>query len=307
MTNGLKEALLLVASLPQRLLLAIALLYTRLADLVLRDKALISLEKLVSRKFDERIAIVKHQSTLGETFEMRFYAPNDICRYRATTFSSKEPETLEWLENNPGLTLWDVGANIGLYACYYAGACGGNVVAFEPSPFNLRQLVKNINVNKLDSTIQVVTNPLSNVTGPNSFLLGDLTEGGALSAFGVDHGFDGAPMRTTNSFVATGFTGDKLVADEVCPFPNLIKLDVDGIEHLVLSGMATILNDPRCLSVLVEINDEFEAQSKQSSQLLTEAGFVMQKKTHGKILENSPKFVSTFNQIWQRPSGIVNV
>ena len=244
---------------------------------------------------------MRHDSSLGETIELLFHAPNDICRYRARTFSSKEPETLEWLDRNPGLTLWDVGANVGIYSCYYAAACGGKVVAFEPSPFNLRQLVKNINSNELDGVIQIVPNPLSNKTGPNSFRLGDLTEGGALSAFGVDYGFDGSPMQQTMSFVATGFAGDKLVSDGVCPFPNLIKLDVDGIEHLVLSGMASIIQDSRCLSVLVEINDEFETQSIQANQILSEAGLVMRAKTHGQVIEDSPKFGSTYNQIWERP------
>ena len=45
--------------------------------------------------------------------------PNWINRYRATTFSEKEPETLEWIDSlEKESVLWDVGANVGLYSIY---------------------------------------------------------------------------------------------------------------------------------------------------------------------------------------------
>ena len=32
---------------------------------------------------------------------LRFSAPNRLCRWRAQTFSDKEPETLEWIDQLP--------------------------------------------------------------------------------------------------------------------------------------------------------------------------------------------------------------
>ncbi len=80
--------------------------------------------------------------------EMRFAATNWINRFRAETFSSKEPETLEWIDGMPpGSVLWDIGANVGLYSCYAAAARGCRVVSFEPSLFNLEMLARNVYLN----------------------------------------------------------------------------------------------------------------------------------------------------------------
>ena len=43
---------------------------------------------------------------------LRFTVPNVLCEWRAQTFSTKEPETLAWIDSMPeGAVLWDVGAN----------------------------------------------------------------------------------------------------------------------------------------------------------------------------------------------------
>ena len=58
--------------------------------------------------------------------------------------------------------------------------------------------------------------------------------------------------------------------------PCLIKMDVDGIEHLILRGGASVLS---CVdSVLVEINDDFKEQAEQSSKFLKEAGLTLHRK-----------------------------
>ena len=83
---------------------------------------------------------VEHQGV-----ELTFAEPNDINNYRIGTFSTKEPETLEWIDEIPqGSVLWDIGANIGLYTCYAAKARGCRVFAFEPSVFNLELLARSL-------------------------------------------------------------------------------------------------------------------------------------------------------------------
>ena len=53
--------------------------------------------------------------------KLKFVVPNQVCEFRALTFSTKEPETLEWIDSIPdGSILWDIGANVGLYTCYAA-------------------------------------------------------------------------------------------------------------------------------------------------------------------------------------------
>ena len=53
--------------------------------------------------------------------EIKFFVPNQLLNWRVDTFFTKEPETLEWIDNfekKENLTFWDIGANIGLYSIY---------------------------------------------------------------------------------------------------------------------------------------------------------------------------------------------
>ena len=44
--------------------------------------------------------------------------------------------------------------------------------------------------------------------------------------------------------------------------PNYIKIDVDGIEHLILEGAEMFLKDKKVKSILVEINENYVEQKK---------------------------------------------
>src|SRR6185295_675790 len=79
------------------------------------------------------------------------------------TLFFKEPETLAWIDKmEDGSTLWDVGANVGIYSIYFlAQKEKGRVVAFEPHPSNLAGLVDNLYGNDLlNDRVTIVSNPL---------------------------------------------------------------------------------------------------------------------------------------------------
>ena len=69
----------------------------------------------------------------SKILKLTLFTPNWICRFRANTFSTKEPETLEWLDKSESDgVFFDIGANVGLYSLYYAATKKGKVYAFEP-------------------------------------------------------------------------------------------------------------------------------------------------------------------------------
>jgi FkbM family methyltransferase len=232
---------------------------------------------------------------------MLLAAPNWLCRFRAATFSTKEPETLEWIDAlPPDAVLWDVGANVGLYSVYAAKHRNARVYAFEPSVFNLELLARNANLNHVSDRICIVPLALSDASGPSQLRMTSTDWGGALSTFGRDFGWDGKAIAQVFAFQTYGLTMDDAVQRLGLSQPDFIKMDVDGIEHIILAGGNAVLRSVR--GVLIEINDSFKEQAERSSQLLSGAGLQFVAKRHSSILESSTEgFQRTFNQIWIRP------
>ena len=241
--------------------------------------------------FDDLKRKVIHKSNTAMDIPLVFYTPNAICDYRADSFSSKEPEILNWIDENGGdEPFWDIGACIGLYSIYYAKCHTGRVVAFEPSFFNLKQIAKNIYINNTHHQIDIVPSPLSNSQGFSKFAVSGTEEGGATNAFGVDYGGDGKKIHKEFEYSVMGITADSFLAENKDQsVPKLIKIDVDGIEHLILKGMINILSSPKCRSVYVEVMDSFVEQASGVEKILRDCGFYLEKK-----YEHS----STNNQIW---------
>ncbi len=80
--------------------------------------------------------------------------------------------------------------------------------------------------------------------------------------------------------------------------PDFIKLDVDGIEHLILAGASNVLRSVQ--SVLVEVDEDFVRQAEDVQAALTQAGLHLVEKRHSEMIGSVPEFAKTFNQIWVR-------
>jgi FkbM family methyltransferase len=249
-----------------------------------------------------RTTTVRHKSdNLGKTVTMVLHTPNAVCLWRAQTFSIKEPETLEWIEEYGGAgAFFDVGANVGLYSLYYAKLFPDQVYSFEPSALNLGLLAKNISVNDLCDRIVVVPIPLSSRDQIAVLHMSALEEGAAHSTFGAFFGHDGLPLVEQMSYRMPGLTMDSILRSGQIPeSPSLIKIDVDGIEHLILEGAHDVLRTPTLRSVLVEVNDQFRELASEVTRQLMDAGFKLKSKRHGEMFEDG-LFSTSFNQIWVR-------
>ena len=252
------------------------------------------------QKISQQITQIAHVVN-GRRYNFKFYTPNWICRYRANTFSAKEPETLAWIDANGGDgAFFDIGANVGLYSIYYGKTKTGSVYAFEPSVFNLALLSKNINANDLYNKVKIIANPLTEINQFADFNLSTTELGGALSAFGVNYGQDGKPLNKVCSYQTLGFTLDFLFASGLLTeVPSMIKIDVDGIEHLILRGAVNTLSNPVCKTVLVEVSTEFSLQADEVSGILTTCGFSLENRTQFKVSETNI-INSNVNQIWTK-------
>lgn len=243
----------------------------------------------------ERVLEVSH----GD-LKLRLAAPNSLCDWRARTFSTKEPETLEWIDSiSENSVLWDVGANIGLYSVYAAKKRGCRIWAFEPSVFNLELLARNIYENGLTEKICIVPLALSDRLGSSQMRMTTTEWGGALSTFGQDFGWDGAAIRQVFEFQTVGLSMEDAMQRLAIPQPDYIKMDVDGLEHFILKGGSTVLRGIK--GMLIEVNDDFHEQAEQCRKLLSESGMVLKEKRHSDIIESSTSgFQNCYNQIWIR-------
>ena len=230
--------------------------------------------------------------------KLKFTVPNMINRFRSESFSNKEPETLEWIDQMPnGAIFWDIGANVGLYSVYAAKRKNCRVFAFEPSVFNLELLARNLFLNDLQEKVVIIPLALFESLGSNMMKMTVIDWGGACSTFGKDVGWNGQSINNVFGFQTFGLTIDQAVSLLGLQAPDFIKIDVDGIEHFILKGGKNTLE--RVQSILVEINDDFVEQAEQTKALLELAGLQLLEKRQSKMFENT-EFKNTFNQIWVR-------
>lgn len=173
-----------------------------------------------------------------------FFCPSYISFWRVRFFEAKEPETLNWIDsfqpnNSENIVFWDTGANIGVYSIYAAVKFKDiEINSFEPSTSNTRTLSRNISNNNLQSKISIF--PLALSDKENIILYFNETkflEGGSISNFNSDIDYKREIVKEyqiKNKYNLFGTSIDNLILNKILKVPNYIKIDVDGIEHLIL-------------------------------------------------------------------------
>jgi hypothetical protein len=149
----------------------------------------------------------------------------------------------------------------------------------------------------LTEQVTLVPLPLTEVLAVSTLNMTTTEWGGALSSFGQDYGHDGQALCQVFKFPTIGLSMVDAVELLKIPQPDHIKMDVDGIEHLILKGGVPLLS--RVRSVLIEINDSFAAQANNASMYLQQAGLLLREKRHAEVF-NTGMAQHTFNQIWVR-------
>ena len=193
---------------------------------------------------------------------LRYAATARTSVKRTKSLRTKEPITLSWINTfADGETLFDIGANVGVYTIYAAVMKNARVYAFEPEALNFAELNKNIYLNKLHGRVLAYCLALSDVDKVDVLHLSDF-------GLGISyHDFEENSWKEDKQFSpdwhakkderrlqgCVGFRLDTLVSGGL-PTPAHIKIDVDGLEHRVIDGMKEVLQNPGLKTVLIEIN-----------------------------------------------------
>lgn len=204
-----------------------------------------------------------------------FFAPSPLLRARAATLLSKEADTIRWIDSfEENSVLWDIGANVGVFSLYAAVCRKVNVLAFEPSAANFHVLARNIQLNRLSERVAAYCLAFSEFTQLGVLNLASPQMGGALSQFG--HVGQMSRYAHQASGVVHGMIGlaiDEFISTFNPPFPNQIKMDVDGLELPILRGATQTLRDPRLRSLMVELSLTNKEENNSAIRLLAEAGW----------------------------------
>lgn len=162
---------------------------------------------------------------------------------------------------------WDVGANFGYYSWLFlsADACN-SAVLFEPDPANLRLIDDTIRRNRLDHT-DVVAAAVSDTEGEAPFVRDHVSGAtGALAGRGrtfVDLHYGLAQKTMTVPTVTLDGQG------EARPLPDLVKIDVEGVEDAVVRGGRRLI-ERRQPIVLFE---SFDGERSEAATTLTRCGY----------------------------------
>lgn len=216
----------------------------------------------------------KQTSFLHNGVSLNFVTPTALTKYRAVSFASKEPETLLWIEEIPkGSVLMDVGANVGIYSIYAALARNCKVYAIEPSLLNLDILLRNIINNHVTKLVTVIPLALSDTDAVQTMFTSQqgFTWGGAHNSIGINIGQDGKPLIAPTESSQLSITIDNLISIFQLDKPKYLKIDVDGLELLVLKGASNALK--KVDSILIEVDTRHLGQGQAITSALSELGF----------------------------------
>jgi FkbM family methyltransferase len=156
----------------------------------------------------------------------------------------------QWVQ--PRTAIWDIGANVGVFA--FAAAhktCGTKVVAVEPAPIlaSLSRRACRMRTNT-DLDIEVISAALSDRVGVTKL---EIAERGRCS-----NSIEGALASSQAGGIRDRITVPTLTLDTMLndyPPPSLVKIDVEGAESAVFKGGERLLSTIRPV-IFVEVCSE---------------------------------------------------
>lgn len=146
----------------------------------------------------------------------------------------------------PGMSVLDIGANIGLFTLSAATAVGenGSVFGFEPDPQNFYFLSKTISYNNF-SRVKLFEKAVGDFNGKINLFISKENRG--------DHRI--YPVEKDNrKIISVDITTiDTMVKDRIIPDKvDIVKVDVQGVEKQVLTGMAELIKNSVNLKIFLE-------------------------------------------------------
>jgi FkbM family methyltransferase len=168
----------------------------------------------------------------------------------------------------PGMTVYDVGANVGYVTLMLGKLVGmkGKVFAFEALPDNVERLRRNVELNDYIDRVTIFPGAVGTSAGEVKFLVH--SSGG----MGKAAGSAGRDEQYLREIIVPGISLDEFVYTQGNPHPQAVKMDIEGGEVMALPGMRRLLVEAHPL-MLMELHGPESARAAWES--LTSAGYTI--------------------------------
>jgi FkbM family methyltransferase len=151
----------------------------------------------------------------------------------------------------PGDTVWDIGANVGLFTFAAAGLAGpsGHVLALEPDPWLAALLHRSTRLNTNIASVDIICAAASDSRQLSRFQVANQSR-----ACNALDGLGNSTMGGVREVLTVPtLTLDDLLESAVAP--SILKVDTEGAETRILKGARTMLSDVRP-TLLIEVNEQ---------------------------------------------------
>lgn len=179
------------------------------------------------------------------------YIPNRLPSFKAMLNGTYDKFFWDFISsiNIDNASIIDIGGHIGYHAMNFAKLVGpeGKVITFEPNPFNVERMKLNLSkCPDLSKIIQIKNIPISNGTSKTQFHFSKNVDNQSSSGGYITESYPplDSSVYKANHFISEEIettTLDKELSNVILDNLKLIKIDVEGAEHLVIEGaMQTI-------------------------------------------------------------------
>ena len=190
---------------------------------------------------------VQYTSSLG-----KFYVRSGTIDFQFANYAYEWDVKQFFLKHYQDYTVFlDIGANIGIYSIMMAQK-GLKCHAFEPMPENYKAMLQNIRLNKLENLIHSHEIALGSEESSSEFIYEKINTGASRLATNPSD-YKG-PKNSHTTVILKVFRLDTFSRELAIPPDEkvLIKMDAEGMEHMILIGAIEFLKSHRNILLVME-------------------------------------------------------
>ena len=204
-------------------------------------------------------------------------------RNNSSFFFQKEKYTVEWVKKcfRQGDIVFDVGANVGHITLFISKQFRDDIdiYAIEPSYTSFNKLKENLIINSCHN-VRAFNLAFSDTNEIGEFFYKNIGPGRAQHTISKKMNEDGIAFDILLKDAVLVLTLDTFIDLFNIPFPNHVKLDVDGAEDIIMQGMKKVLANENLRSVNIEITGKRSKHEAILSELKFSGFELFQENVH---------------------------